>query len=86
MTRRYVSDRTEDIVDRHGPVATVTQGMGYYTPGEKRCVLTETGNGFIAKFPAHGSTMQDYYLCMDYAQARDLVLALSTFQKELGFT
>lgn len=86
MTDRYISDNCEDLVDRHGPVAIVTQGFGYYVPGEDRCVLTDTGNGYIAKFPAHTSTRQDYYVVLDYAQARDLVLALSTFKKELGFT
>lgn len=85
MTDRYISDRTEDLVDRHGPIAIVTQGFGYFTPGQDRCVLTDTGNGFVAKFPSHSSTVQDYYLCMDYAQARDLVLGLSAFKKELGF-
>lgn len=85
MTERYISDRTEDLVDRHGPIAIVTQGEGYYTPGQDKCVLTDTGNGFIAKFPAHNCTHQDYYVCLDYAQARDIVLALSTFKRELGF-
>jgi len=85
MSERYVSDRCEDIVDRHGPIAIVTQGLGYHRPGEDRCVLTDTGNGFIAKFPGNSSTRQDYYVCLDYAQARDIVLALSTFKKELGF-
>ena len=85
MTDRYISDRTEDLVDRHGPIAILTQGIGYCQPGQDRCVLTDTGNGFIAFFPSHSSTEQDYYLCMDYSQARDIVLALSKFQKELGF-
>jgi hypothetical protein len=85
MTDRYISDRTEDLVDRHGPIAIVTQGLGYFTPGQDRCVLTDTGNGFVAKFPAHNSTTQDYYLCMDYSQARDIVLALSMFKSDLGF-
>jgi len=85
MTDRYISDRTEDLVDRHGSVAIVTQGFGYYEPGNARCVLTNTGNGFIARFPGNSSVRQDYYVCLDYAQARDLVLALSKFQKELGF-
>jgi hypothetical protein len=55
------------------------------TPGEVRCELRETGNGFIAFFPAHNSVTQDYYICMGYDQARDLVLALSKFKKALGF-
>lgn len=85
MTDRYISDRTEDLVDRHGTIAIVTQGIGYHKHGNDRCVLTDTGNGFIARFPSHSSTTQDYYVCLDYSQARDIVLALSKFQKELGF-
>ena len=86
MTDRYISDRTEDLVDRHQSIAIVTRGFGYYMPGQDACVLRDTGNGFIAKFPTHSSSSQDYYVCLDYAQARDIVLALSKFQKELGFT
>lgn len=85
MTDRYVSDRCEDIVEIVDGVSVVTQGFGYYNQGEVRCELRETGNGFIVFFPSHSSAVQDYYLCMDYAQARDIVLALSKFKRELGF-
>lgn len=85
MTERYISDRCEDIVDRIDNVADVTQGLGYYTQGELRCRVTDTGNGFIARFPGNSSARQDYYVCLDYAQARDIVLGLSAFKKELGF-
>lgn len=85
MTDRYIADRCEDIVERNDEMATVTQGLGYHKPGNLRCQLTDTGNGFIARFPGNSSTTQDYYVCLDYAQARDIVLALSKFQKELGF-
>ena len=47
--------------------------------------VTNTENGFIARFPAVHSTQQDYYVCLDYAQARDLVLGLAEFKKQLGF-
>ena len=49
------------------------------------CTVTDTGNGFIAKFPAMRSTQQDYFVCLDYSQAHDLVLGLLEFQSELGF-
>jgi len=39
----------------------------------------------VAIFPSNSSARQDYFVCMDYSQARDLVLALSHFQRELGF-
>ena len=85
MKARYVSDRCEDVVGRSDEHVTVTQGLGYRDPGILRVQLTDTGNGYIAFFPSNSSTQQDYYICMDYAQARDLVLALSMFKKELGF-
>lgn len=85
MTERYVSEGCEDLVNRHDNVATVTHGAGYHYTGNLRVQLTCTGNGFIAYFPSYSSTQQDNYLCMDYSEARDLVLALSTFKRELGF-
>ena len=81
----YISDGTEDIVTRQDNHAGVIAGHGYQTPGEVRCVVENTGNGYIAHFPANSSTRQDYYVCLDYAQARDLVLGLAEFKKELGF-
>ena len=85
MTERYVSEGCEDLVDRLEHIADVTQGLGYHNQGDLRCRVVDTGNGYIARFPANCSVRQDYYVCLDYAQARDLVLALSTFRKELGF-
>lgn len=81
----YWSDRTSQTVERNDNVAKVIQGEGYYRPGQTSVELTNTGNGYIAHFPAHNCTTQDYYVCLDYAQAYDLVLALSAFKKELGF-
>lgn len=85
MKARYVSDRCEDIVERFEDEVDVTQGFGYRDAGELRCRVFNTGNGYIAMFPGRSSTQQEYYVCLDYAQARDLVLALSMFKEELGF-
>ena len=76
---------TCEIVKRVDNVAIVFADKGYYRPGEALCKLEDTGNGFIAYFPSHSSTHQDYYVCFDYSQAYDLILALSAFKKELGF-
>lgn len=38
--------------------------------------LTDTGNGYIAKFDSKSSTTQDYYICLDYGQAKELMLML----------
>ena len=63
----------------------VIRGRGYNRPGSIACEMDDTGNGFIARFPATSSTEQDYYVCLDYDQARNLVLALTPHAKELGF-
>lgn len=38
--------------------------------------LTDTGNGYIAKFDSKCSTTQDYYICLDYGQAEELMMML----------
>ena len=75
----------KETVWRSGDQSYVKAGEGYNLPGQCLCVLENTGNGYLAYFPSHSSTQQDYYVCLDYAQAHDLVLALSMFKKELGF-
>lgn len=75
----------KETVDRNGNYAWVNAGGGYNRPDELLCNLTNTGNGYIAYFPSNSSTRQGYYVCLDYAQAHDLILALSMFKKELGF-
>lgn len=81
----YISDGVEDVVGRIEDTALVGTGKGYSRPGELRCSVENTGNGYVAWFPANSPTRQDYYVCLDYSQARDLVLGLSEFKKELGF-
>ncbi len=74
-----------DVVSRGDVQSTVVQGAGYSNPGHHACELIDTGNGFIARFPALRTCDQDYYVCLNYSQARDLVLAASAFKQELGF-
>ena len=51
--------------------------------GKTLCKLKSTDNGYIAKFPSHASTYQDYYVCLDPAQASDLLKALVMQSKQL---
>jgi len=81
----YWDGKTSQDVLRIDDTAMVIKGHGYHDMGATSVVLTNTGNGYIAKFPSHNSTSQDYYVCLDYGQAYDLVLAFSAFKKELGF-
>ena len=76
---------TEEYVVRFGNEVAVKAGRGYNKGVNTLCHLENTGNGYIAYFPSHSVTRQDYYVCLDYAQAHDLILALSAFKKELGF-
>jgi hypothetical protein len=75
----------EETVRRRGSKSRVIAGKNYYNPGRTLCEVTDTGNGFIVKFPTHNSVTQDYYVCLDYAQASDMILGLSAFKEELGF-
>ena len=89
MTTESIHICTEghiDIVQHIGQHSTVIRGKNYTFPGSVACDLEDTGNGFIARFPSDSSVKQDYYVCLDYAQARDIVLALSSFAKTLKFT
>ena len=74
-----------DVLAHCGPKARVIRGKGHAHPRDVALELRDTGNGYIAKWPARSSVTQDYYLCFDYSQARDLVLALSAFKRDLGF-
>lgn len=75
----------EEIIKRTANVSTVSAGRGYHPSTDVLCTVENTGNGYIAHFPYHSHMRQDHYVCLDYDQAYDLVLALSAFKKELGF-
>ncbi len=86
MTTKHISTGgLVDTVFRGETQSSVVQGRGYNKPGHVACELKDTGNGFIARFPAFASCDQDYYVCLNYSQARDLILAASAFKQELGF-
>ena len=77
----------EESVTRKGNKSIVRAiGRDYHEHVDVLCSVKDTGNGYIAKFKSYSSCQQDYYVCLDYAQAYDLVLGLSAFKKELGFT
>jgi hypothetical protein len=79
------SEGNLEEVRSDGRVTRLVRGAGYVRFGSIACELRDTGNGFIARFPAHGSTDQDKYVCLDYDDARNLVLALTPHAKDLGF-
>ena len=74
-----------ETITREGNIAHVKMGNDYNYPGDTLVTVEDTGNGYIAHFKSYSSMAQDYYVCLDYAQAYDLVLGLSMFKKELGF-
>ena len=80
------SERLAESVETCGNLTRVVRGKGYNRPGSVSCMLEDTENGFIARFPAHNSNEQDHYVCLGYDQARELVLALTPHAKDLGFT
>jgi hypothetical protein len=44
--------------------------------------VTDTGNGYIAYCPSWNFLDQDEYICMNYAQAHELYIALKEFGVE----
>ena len=77
---------TTETVARKGRVVKVRCGEGYAPSAIGRIIakVTDTGNGYIAKFPAYSSTEQDHYVCLDYSEAHALWMALGEFYKKQG--
>ena len=74
-----------ETVETLGNLTSVIRGAGYMRPGSIACQLQDNGNGFIVIFPGHGSCDTTHCISLDYAQARELVLALTPHAKALGF-
>ena len=72
-------------VQQDGDKVRVVRGLGYARPNTIACELTDTGNGFVVHFPGVGSCDLDRCFSLDYAQARELVLALTPHARDLGF-
>jgi hypothetical protein len=45
--------------------------------GKKAITTKNTGNGWIIKWHSWNSVTQDYYVCLDYSQAQELVNTLA---------
>lgn len=77
----YTDDTVSTIDDvyqlPHGRDVEVVRRHGYAQHnGRVALRIKDTGNGLIAHFPPVTSTEQDYFVCLDYSQARDLCIAL----------
>lgn len=75
-----------ESVERRDNTVKVKARRGYAQPGRTMCTLKDTGNGYIAHFHSASSCQQDSFVCMDYSDARHLILALSAFKSDLGFS
>ncbi len=76
----------KDKVTRKDNVVKITAGSNWVDIIQSKTLveLANTGNGYIAKFPALTSTQQDNYVCLDYSHAYLLYQAMGEFKKELG--
>ena len=79
-TKLYRSGSSTLAVTSGDNVVTLRDSIGSlgYTTDENEveAILTDTQNGYICKFPSFNSVSQDYYVCLDYAQAEYLYLVL----------
>jgi hypothetical protein len=75
-------------VKRTDHISEVIASSNYanHVRGKAVCIVENTGNGYIVRFPAFSCVEQDYFVCLDYAQAYDLIHGLSAFKAELGFS
>lgn len=67
-------------VMRKGSAIKVTADEGYSRPGSTLLKLRDTGNGLIAKFPAHSACFQHNYICLKYDEAEYLRVALTAWE------
>ena len=72
---------TRETVRKKGEVVTVRAAGGYLKHVEKLLIMTNTGNGFISKFPACSIAEQDNFVCLDYSEAEYIWQALTCFYK-----
>ncbi len=76
----------KDKVTRKGRVVKITtygSEWAAHVQGKTLVKLTNTGNGYIAKYPALTSSQQETYVCLDYSHAALLYHTLGEFEKEL---
>jgi len=57
------------MIKSKGNVHKLMAGSGYNSGVCLLAKLTDTGNGYIFKFPTYNSINQVNYICMDYAEA-----------------
>jgi len=63
---------SENIAEEYEGNITLSADKGYGDNVDILCHMQNTGNGFIAFFPAYNKAYQDNYICMDYSEAEYL--------------
>ena len=66
-------------IKKKGDVVKLIAGAGYTHPGWVLAKVTDSGNGFICKFPSWLSSQQDNYVCLGYNEAAHLLEVLKEF-------
>lgn len=78
MTKRIIQeDDSAYSLKQKGDTIKAKPHFGYHSNVDTLMKLTNTGNGYIAKFPSHSCMQQDYYVCLAYDQADYLMQALA---------
>ena len=71
---------TTEKVTKRGKVIKVLAADGYSIPEESTLLkMTNTGNGFVCKFPSYSSCHQENYVCLNYAEAEYVYLAMKAY-------
>ena len=76
------TDGCTEFYDSLEDFHTLKAGKGYNANVGNLCMVEDTGNGYIVIFPSYSSCEQDYYICLDYAQADYLYKILGFIRRK----
>jgi len=65
-------DNLEETIVEYDGKYHLKAVKGYSPHVNTLCSIDNTGNGYIAHFPAYSPIEQDNYICLDYAEAEYL--------------
>jgi hypothetical protein len=78
MKQTFTSDGCAFQVTTKGNKGKITAAAGYCAGVDVLAKVTNTGNGYVFKFPAFSSMTQDNYVCLKYDEAEYIRLLLNS--------
>lgn len=73
---------TTEKIKTKGDVTKLLACSGYSPHVNLLAKCTNTGNGYIFKFPSYSVVQQDNYICLDYCEAEYIMQIMNHLNKE----